>query len=211
MRRSKGGGPGGQAPSVATIITRECSSSLTAGSSDRIKPFSTIHTTASGRRQRPRCDSTDEKGASADKSRSARGGSAAICSSSAHRAALRLSSAGVSIKFPLSISGDYEYRRVAQVAEHMRNLVVLTIVPPNHPNPPAGRCRSEHLQRAVLAFLKAESPVERRLDFLRREAVGVDLPQVPFYPFELPHARASALVGLQDSSLRRRHQVAVYC
>jgi hypothetical protein len=83
----------GHVPSLATIMTRECSASLIPGSNKRIKPFSTTPSTASGRR-RPRCDSTGEKGAWAGRSRGARGGSEAICSSSARRATLRLSSAG---------------------------------------------------------------------------------------------------------------------
>ena len=45
--------------------------------------------------------------------------------------------------------------------------------------------------------MQAEDAVERGLDFLRGEAVAIDLLQVPLDPFELPPVRAPTS-GLQD-------------
>src|SRR5205807_1328557 len=90
----------------------------------------------------------------------------------------------------LSVRGDYEDGHVAQLAEDVGDLVLLPIIPPDHPDPAARRRRGEHLEGAVLALLKAEDLVERGLDLFRRETVSVDLLQVPLDPLELPHARA---------------------
>ena len=62
---------------------------------------------------------------------------------------------GYSHCFFLSVCRDYEDRHFAQLAEDIGDLVVLSIVPPDHPNSAARRRLGEHLEGTVLAFLKA--------------------------------------------------------
>jgi len=92
----------------------------------------------------------------------------------------------------LSIGGDHEDRHFAQLAEDVRDLVVLAIIPPDHPDPAARRRLPEHLEGTIRAFLEAEDAVERGLHLLCRKGMGVDLLKIPFDPLELPHANVSS-------------------
>jgi hypothetical protein len=74
-----------------------------------------------------------------------------------------------------SIRGDHEDRHFAQFAKDVGNLVVLAIVPPDHPDPPARWRLCEHLVGAVLAFLEPEDAIKCGLDLLRCERVSIDL------------------------------------
>jgi len=90
----------------------------------------------------------------------------------------------------LSVGGDHEDRRFAQLTKDVRNLVVLSVIPPDHPDPAARWCLGEHLVGTVLPLLEADDTVERGLDLLRGDVVSVNLLKVPFYPLELPDARS---------------------
>ena len=49
----------------------------------------------------------------------------------------------------LSVSRDNEDGRFAQFSEDVRDLVILVVISPDHPDPAARRCRREHLEGTV--------------------------------------------------------------
>ena len=169
------------------MMTRERSGNFTAGSMGRTKPFSTTPSTAMGRRRR-RWASAGDGIASGGSSRGASCGSAASCSSRESRSGVWASTIGVVNWLSLSVCSDHEDGRIAQLAENIRNLVALPIIPPDHPDSATRRRHSKHLEGAIPSLLKAEYAVERGFDFNRREAVCVNLLQVPLNPLKLPPA-----------------------
>src|SRR5688500_8368308 len=89
----------------------------------------------------------------------------------------------------LSIGGDHKDLRFPQLAKNIRYFVFLPVISPNDPNLAARRCLGEHFIRSVLALLKAENVLKRRLYFIGGKRVGVNFLEVPVNPLELPHAR----------------------
>src|SRR5271157_3382418 len=128
-----------QEGSAATTITRDCSGSLTRGSSRRTNLFSTTPTTATGRRWR-RCVSKGRGCSSGGMAGRGRCGSEATCSSRALRRSLLRSGWGVSMGVDSqSVGGDDEDRRLLDLSEYVRHLLVVPVISPDHPDP-AARC-----------------------------------------------------------------------
>ena len=87
-----------------------------------------------------------------------------------------------------SVGGNNEDRRLVDVSEHVGNLFVLAVVPPDHPDLATRWHLGKHPERAVTAFIELVNAVEGGLDLLGGEPVSGDLLQVPFDPLESPHA-----------------------
>src|SRR5271166_1756407 len=161
-----------QEGSAATTITRDCSGSLTRGSSRRTRPFSTTPTTATGWRWR-RCPSRGRGCSPGGMTGWGRCGSEASCSSRALRRSLLRSGWGVGMGVASqSVGGDDEDRRLVDLSEHVRNLLVLPVVSPDHPDPAARWHLCEHPEGAIATLVKLVDPVEGGLDLLGGEAVA---------------------------------------
>ncbi len=77
-------------------------------------------------------------------------GSEASCSSRALRRSLLRSGWGVGMGVASqSVGGDDEDRRLVDLSEHVRNLLVLPVVSPDHPDPAAGWHLGKHPQGAA--------------------------------------------------------------
>ena len=105
-------------------------------------------------------------------------GSEASYSSRALRCLLLRSGWGVGMGVASqSVGGDDEDRRLVDLSEHVRNLLVLPVVSPDHPDPAARWHLCEHPEGAIATLVKLVDPVEGSLDLLGGEAVGGNLLQ----------------------------------
>lgn len=106
-----------------------------------------------------------------------------------------------------SVRGNDEDDSFRQVVEQIE-LVVFTIVSPDHPNSSTRRSLSQHFERAVAAVAQRVDPCESRFDFDRRKRVGGDLLKVPVDPFESPHAGFSLVIRRVPRN--RRHAMCAF-
>ena len=87
-----------------------------------------------------------------------------------------------------SIRGNHEDRHITQLPEDVRNFIVLTVVPPNHPNAAARRSRGKHFEGAIASPSHTENAVKGGFHLVCRKPVSVDLLEIPLDPLELPYS-----------------------
>ena len=74
---------------------------------------------------------------------------------------------GVGMGASQSVGGDDEDRRLVDLSEHVRNLLVLPVVSPDHPDPAARWHLCEHPEAAIATLVKLVDPLEGGLDVSR--------------------------------------------